>query len=261
LTAVPREIAASPVSALPRIAEGCDADVFQWDANTVLRLSRSSPPDALDHAVSAVGAALAAGAPVPMVYRLLDVDGHEGIVIERLDPEHLLRRLVRAPWRVAAVGRIMGVVHAELHRVNAPGDLPCVHDVARERIARSRLPRERREPLLRALDRLPRGTQIHHGDFNPANLLQRYETGEWVAVDWSGAARGDPAADVAVTLAMIGAGRLPFGSAPLLGVVAPVGRRLMRAAYLRGYLAQHALDMSVVGRWQELWTALRPEPA
>lgn len=222
--------------------------------------SRADPPAGSDErALQAQAQAWNGGAPVPRPYGRATVEGRPGLVMELLDPHHLLAHLGAAPWTVTEAGRIMGAVHASVHRVPAPPSLPAVGDLALARIAAAGLPVRHRHELAELVRSLPRGDRLLHGDLNPANLLRRTRTGEWLAVDWAEAARGSPAADVALTLVMIGSGAVPANTPAWARTFAPIGRLLLARAYLDAYRthAHHALDTADVRPWTLVWRHLR----
>ncbi|WP_416971097.1 phosphotransferase family protein [Streptomyces sp. 4F14] len=101
--------------------------------------------------------------------------------------------------------------------MTAPASLPTMREVLRARGM----------PCHRLARALPTGNRLLHGDFNPANLLRRPATGVWLTVDWSGAARGCPAADAALTLVTIARGAAPTATPRWARAAAPrLPRRL-----------------------------------
>jgi hypothetical protein len=243
------------------LAEGREAEVFLLDERTIFRAEKAPQPSSVERALSALRAAQEHGAPVPAYCRSMSIAGREGIAMELLEPENLLHRLGRTPWAIPAVGRIMGSVHAALHGVIGPTTLPSAKDMIFQRILNSNLSAPRRRGLASLERLLPDGRQLLHGDLNPANLLRHPETHKWLAVDWGGAARGDPAADVAYTLVMIARGVPPTPASNFLRALAPVGRLLLASAYLNEYLRHRQLDFRAVLRWRSIWNAIRTDDA
>jgi aminoglycoside phosphotransferase (APT) family kinase protein len=70
-----------------------------------------------------------------------------------------------------------------------------------------------------------------------------------VVIDWTNAARGEPAIDVAITWVLIASGEVPAGRAK--AVVLRVGRKLLLDAFL-GPFASEALDahLAEVVEWK-----------
>lgn len=238
------------------LAEGHDAEVYRLDRRTIFRGDKVPRASSVERTLSALRAAQEYGAPVPAFSAPLSVAGRAGVMMELLEPRHLLDRLGRIPWSVHSVGRTMGSVHAALHGVPAPTSLPSLRDLMFGRIASSSLSSPLRRSLESLVRLLPDGAQLLHGDFNPANLLRRPTSRRWLAVDWSGASCGDPAADVAYTLVMIARGALPSSASGLLTIGAPIGRLLLASAYLSEYQRHRALDLCAVRAWQSIWCAV-----
>jgi len=239
-----------------KVAEGREAEIFAWGEGRVIKLFRSTEARRqAEWEAAAMGAAGSAGPLVPATYGVTEVMGRPGLVMERIEGRDLLATVERRPWLVFEVGRILGELHAQLHQVPAPEGLPSL----RERIDMGRdspaVPDDVRDLALALLETLPDGDRLCHLDFHPANVI-RSPRGP-VVIDWPNASRADPAADVARTLLLVGLGRLPPGSSPVLHVVAAVGRRLMIASYLRAYRRARPLDSSTLRRWGIVGAAVR----
>ncbi|MGJ7018504.1 aminoglycoside phosphotransferase family protein [Streptomyces griseorubens] len=159
------------------IAQGRDADVYALDGTRVLRRYRDGgPPTGPEARVMTYLAEK--GYPVPRVHDVTDTD----MVLERLTGPTMLDEMARRPWRVTALGRELGRLHDRLHAVPAPEWL-------RERFTTG------------ADDR------VLHLDLHPGNVLLT-ERGP-VVIDWSNAAAGDPAADVAMTVVTVASAVVP----------------------------------------------------
>jgi aminoglycoside phosphotransferase (APT) family kinase protein len=222
----------------------------------VLRLARD-PARApfVEREAVALAAARRAGAPVPAVYERLSLNGRPGAVIDRLDGTDLLTKLGHRPLSVWSVGRTLGQLHARLHRIRAPDELPALRDEVRSRLGSELVPPNVREPALARLDELPDGEQLCHGDFHPANLLPT--PAGYAVIDWTNGARGHPAADVARTRLLLVGGEVPADAPRTVRRLDAVGRRLLLAAYLRAYRKELPLDLALVERWGPVCAAAR----
>ena len=216
-------------------------------------------PDAawlVDHQATAIGAAYAAGAPVPAVYEQVTVDGRPGLVMERVDGPDLLTQMGRRPWRLVPIAHRLGEIHAELHEVVAPRELPDLRVSLQQRIeSADALPGPLRSLALDVLRGLPDGDRLCHGDFHPGNLLMGAR-GPMV-VDWTLAARGDPTADVARQPLMIRLGELPPGTPVVIRAGNRFGRGTFLRLYLRSYRRRRPIDDSTWTRWQVVQAAAR----
>jgi aminoglycoside phosphotransferase (APT) family kinase protein len=244
------------LSDLQRLGSGREAEVFALDEHRVLRLARDpARAPQVDRDVAALAAAGRAGAPVPAVHERIDVDGRPGAVMDRLDGEDLMVRLGRRAWSVWSVGRTLGRVHARLHSVAAPAELPRVRDELRGRLDSDLVPPDVRESALARLDELPEGDRLCHGDFHPANLLPAPDG--YAVIDWTRGARGHPAADISWTRLLVAAGEPPDDAPLAVRRLDKVGRRFLRAGYMRGYRSLLQLDFAAVERWSPVCAAAR----
>jgi aminoglycoside phosphotransferase (APT) family kinase protein len=239
---------------LTRIGEGREAEVFALDERRVLRLARSAELAArLDEEHAALAAAHAAGAPVPEAFARVEVDGRPGLVVERLGARNLLLEIGERPWRVLRISRELAALHARIHAVVAPAGLPTVHERLRARLESPLVPDDVRGRALELLETLPQRDRLCHGDFHPANVLFSPDGGARV-IDWTGASRGDPAADVARTRLIVLHGAVGPDATPAVRALARVGRRLLWQGYRRAYARARGAD---VERWFAVMAAAR----
>jgi Ser/Thr protein kinase RdoA (MazF antagonist) len=243
-------------SDLELLGAGREAEVFAWDDGRVLRLARDpSRNGMIEREVIALAAAHESGANVPGVHERVTVDGRPGVVLDRVDGVDLLGLLGSRPWTVRSVGKTLGIEHAALHRVEAPGGLPDLHDELRHRLGSPLVPEDVRACALERLAALPAGDRLLHGDFHPANLLAT--ANGYVVIDWTNGTSGDPAADVARTILLTGGGKLADGTPIVVRALAPVARRMLLAGYLSTYAREAPLDRDQVDRWLPVWAAAR----
>ncbi len=241
---------------LQKIAEGREAEMFAWEEGTILRLLRDAGGQArLQREALALEAARSSGVRVPAVHDLTTVNGRPAMVMERIDGPDLLALVAQRPWKMFWAARVLGETQAQLHAARGSSELPELRVVLRRHIESANLPEHLAQFGLRALDELPDGDSLCHGDFHPGNII--VSEGGPVVIDWTGATRGDPDADVARTLLMLRIGELPPGSPAVLRTLATFARKIMASAYLRAYRRQRPLEMAAVERWDIPVTAGR----
>ena len=242
---------------LELIGEGREAEVFALDSDRALRLARSASfRPVLERERAALLAAAAAGVPAPAVFGSVEVDGRPGLILGRLGSRNLLFEVAARPWRVVAIGRELGSLHARMHDAVAPDALDDAHALVGSRLESPLVPGRVRERALRLLDALPRGDRLCHGDFHPGNVL-RGAGGDAAAIDWTGACRGDPAADVARSRLIIRFGALGPDATSTVAALALVGRPLLWRAYRGGYGRAGRMDRAAVERWLPVMAAAR----
>jgi aminoglycoside phosphotransferase (APT) family kinase protein len=239
------------------LGQGREAEILAWGDRRVVRLMRDpGTSDRLVHEAAAIAAARAAGVSAPAVYETVVVDGRPGLVMDRVDGVDLLTALGRRPWRLAGSARALGRIQARLHDAVAPPVLRDLRPMLRERIdAAPHLRAWARSSVLDLLDRLSDGDRVCHGDFHPGNVIV-CERGA-VVIDWTGAARGDPTADLARTILLLRAGAIPPHMGVLLRTADRVGRGLFRRLVVRAYRRARDFDAELTRRWETVWAAAR----
>ena len=80
-----------------------------------------------------------------------------------------------------------------------------------------------------------------------------------IALDWSGAKRGDPLFDYARTRVLLSIGEPPPGTQLTLKLLAKIGRQLLVSSYVRSYQrnAAERVDRARVCHWEIVNLAVR----
>jgi aminoglycoside phosphotransferase (APT) family kinase protein len=184
----------------PLLAQGRDADIFEYGAGRVLRRARSGRSMAGEF--RAMEYLAGQGYPVPKVHELSE-DGSD-LVMERISGPTMLEAFSRAPWRLPSLARTLGRLHLDLHEIAAPEFLPPAPVGA--------------------------GSAIVHLDLHPLNVLMG-PSGP-VVIDWTAASRGDADVDVALAWLLVGSGEVGGGWAKRTAIDAA------RRIFLREFLGQ-----------------------
>jgi len=178
------------------IAAGATADIHTWRDGQVLKLYRASVPRRVGAREARITAALhAAGVRVPAVGELIEVNGRLGLPMEKLVGHPLSSRLVDSQAGARA-GHVAAQVHAVMHALTEPSLTP-MREQFRKILEAGSLPTERKRSVVAAMNALPDGDRICHGDFHAANIVVT-DRGP-VVIDCVVAHRGNPCADVAQT--------------------------------------------------------------
>jgi uncharacterized protein (TIGR02172 family) len=219
----------------PRIAQGRTAEVFQWGDAQVLKLYRAGYPDAWVAHEAKVGRLMhEAGLDTPAVGDVLEIDGRRGIVFERLDGPSMLDVLVQQPQRLPELAAEFARLHAAMHATQCP-ELPSLREWTKQTIGQTaRLTDEVKARACRAVDALPDGGAVCHSDFHPANIVMTARGP--IVIDWIGATRGHPTADVAHTVLLF----RHFGLPPGLSSAERERLLALRRHFLDAYLAAYA---------------------
>jgi aminoglycoside phosphotransferase (APT) family kinase protein len=241
---------------MERLGDGREAEIFAWREGQVVRLLKAPAPGQAEREAAAMAAAAESGAPAPAVHDVVRVEERVGIVMDLVDGPDQLAVLGRRPWRLPAMGRMLGEVHASLHQASAPPELPDARDFLRRRIGGSDLlPPDLASFALELLATLPDGDRLCHGDLHPGNVLLGSDGP--VVIDWTNVTRGDPMADLAMTRMLLRVAR-PQPTAPaLVRLAAPVARGVLSSAYLGAYRRRRPVDLERAERWEPVLLADR----
>jgi aminoglycoside phosphotransferase (APT) family kinase protein len=234
---------------LVKLAEGREAEILSWSEGRVLRLYRdpAAGPRA-DREMGALAAVRSVLGLVPAPFERIEWQGRPAIVMEQVLGRDAMTEISRRPWRLLELAGLSGRIHAELNAVAAPAALPALRTELAQRIAGDpAIPDRLRSPALAALEGLPDGAALCHGDFQIANLL--LSPSGPVVIDWANAARGDPDADFARSLMMTRLGSLPPGTPRLIVWGRHLGTGLFRLAYQRAYRRGRTPDPARLRRW------------
>lgn len=197
------------------IGRGRDADVYALGDGRVLRRYRPGGPAGAEAEARLMAYLAGQGFPVPHVY---DANGTDQ-VLERLEGPTMRAALRRRPWRAAAYGRTLGLLHDRLHAVSAPEFLPS-------------------SPAAGSGDR------VLHLDLHPENVVLTAR-GPYL-IDWTNAAAGDPACDVAMAVCILRGAELGPPEALGLRVLIRALLRTTRTDPAPGYA--HALPARLADR-------------
>jgi aminoglycoside phosphotransferase (APT) family kinase protein len=162
--------------------------------------------------------------------------------------------LVARPWNIVRFGRLTAELHAAMHGVQAPSDLPTQRERLKRAIERATtLPDDLKRKTLAILETLPDGDRLCHGDLHPENILMTPRGP--IIIDWMTAVRGDPLGDVARTVLLMTVGEPPQGT--LIRLLTRLMRGWMGSAYLKRYFQLRPEGRERLNRWLAVTFAAR----
>jgi aminoglycoside phosphotransferase (APT) family kinase protein len=143
---------------------------------------------------TALEACAKAGLPVPRIERVGKVEGFPALVLSWCPGSTLMSLIEREPWFVWRWGRLLGETQARVHAVRPPPQfLTKAPDDWIHRVT------NRYTDLADYLLSLkPSTDSLIHMDFHPLNIIIK-DANITGIIDWTGAAAGDPRADLART--------------------------------------------------------------
>ncbi len=229
----------------PVVGTGRTATVHEFGEGRVIKVLRDGfPHEALAGEAASASIVAAAGAPIPSVYGIVEVDGRRGLVFERADGELLLDELALDPMRYRQWARTLAKTHVDI-LTSTSTDLPARTDVMAERIEQADLAPGQRAAALDVLAKAPDGDAVLHGDFHPGNVILTKEGP--LVIDWIDVARGHPSADIARSLWLLTAGDVPGEG---------INRRVVnhfRKGFVKRYLGLVSRATSVNRRVIDAW--------
>ena len=239
------------------VGKGRTADVLAWDAGRVVKLYHRAPREEAEREAAIGRLAYAAGVPTPRVDDVVEIDGHWGVVFERIEGPTVLSEIFAHPSRVPRLGRAFAELHLAVHRAQV-AELRRGKDVLQGGIAHAEgISDDQRLALSSRLAQLPDGDTLCHGDFHPDQVLVTPQGLR--VIDWCNGVRGNPAADVTRTLLMLRHGAPPpwekLSVATRIGLV--LGREAFIRSYLRRYRRERPVRRAAIDAWMPVIAAAR----
>ncbi len=211
------------------IAHGRTADIYAWEDGFVLKLFHTwFPYEDVEYEYRIAQAVHASGVRSPAVKEIMQVHGRNGLIYERINGKTMFASLKRQPWKVFRFGALLAQYHIQMHACDFNTEVPLQKQKLQNKIRRAdALPIHLKQKLLDALEPLPVGNRVCHGDFHPDNLIMTEN--DPVVIDWINATKGNPLADVARTSV------LALGSASTQTLGVNLFIKLFHTAYLKEY--------------------------
>lgn len=155
------------------LARGRTADVFEWDDGYILKLFHNwfSLED-IAYELRIARAVYASGVKSPAVKDVVQVQGRNGLVYERVKGETMLKMFQRKPWMAISYARTFAKLHAQMHECVFEADIPKQRTKLQRKIQSvDALSEPLKTSLLHSLGSLPDDDKVCHGDFHPDNIL------------------------------------------------------------------------------------------
>jgi uncharacterized protein (TIGR02172 family) len=235
------------------IAEGLTAEVYIWDETRILKLFRDGrSPDQVSYEARIARAVHAAGVPVPAVGDIVKVNGRHGLLYERVDGLSMLDNISQQLWPLSQSARLWAELHADMHARSIVPELPSQRaELAKHIRAAQMLPPDLQRAALRALETMPDGDRLCHGDFWPGNVL--LSSRGPIIIDWICATRGNPLADVARSSVLLLGGL----ASPLFSQAQKAIMRRVHMTYVRRYFQLRPEGQEQCQAWQPIVAAAR----
>ncbi len=236
------------------LAVGGTAEVYDWEPGWVLKLYFARFDSGTAEFERRIAAAICAtGLPVPAAGEIVNVNGREGLLYQKCEGEPMGEDLAKHPWRIVSYARTLAELHAEMHAKPMQADIPPLRRRLEYKIRDAKpLPENLRTAALKALERMPDGDCLCHGDFHLGNIMLSQP--EPTIIDWIDASIGSPLADVART-SILAQGMV--AAEPQFSRFQRFGLRIMHDVYLKHYFQLRPGGWDEYRRWLPIVAAGR----
>ncbi|ROO85111.1 phosphotransferase family enzyme [Actinocorallia herbida] len=235
------------------LAVGRSAEIHAWPegGDLVVKLfPEGYPPALVDAEEAASGEAARLGLSTIACHGRVEVAGRAGLLLDRVHGESLTRQAERDPFRLRGCARALARAHVRVHEsptalftevreatAAALGTPPLAFLTGRQRA----LAAER-------VAALPAGDRVLHLDFHSENVFGH--GGGHAVIDWRTTLRGDPAADVAMTVLLLRDAELWPGTPLLKRIAVQAVRRVVLSTYLAEYRRLTGMTDERVAAWR-----------
>ncbi len=171
------------------IAEGRTAEIFLWDEDHILKLYRDwCPSHWVQDEARIAQAVYDAGIPSPAAGEIMEMNGRQGLIYERIQGISMLQDMNAHPWMILKHARSLAELQVKINKQSFTG-LPSYKEGLRYAIGKTpHLPDDLRNKTLAWLDTLLDGQRLCHGDYHPGNVILT-EAGP-IVIDWMTARAG-----------------------------------------------------------------------
>lgn len=234
------------------LAVGRSAEILGWpEGDLVVKLFPAAYDARLvDAEVLASTEAHRLGLTTIACHGQVQVEDRSGLLLDRLHGESLTRLAERNPLTLRSGSRTLARTHARVHAASTTA-LPEIRDsavAALETAPLSFLTAPQRELAREAIRSLPAGDRVLHLDFHTENVFA-HDAGHAV-IDWQTALRGDPAADVAMTVLLLSDAELWPGTPLLKRLLVQSVRKIVLSTYLAEYRSVTGMTPEQITAWR-----------
>ncbi len=236
------------------IAYGRTAEIYAWEKDQVLKLFYDwFSLENIRYELCITRAVHDSGLPVPTVGEIIQVNGRNGLLYQRVDGISMFDKMAIKPWMIFHYARRLAELHVEMHSKTIRADIPLQHPKLKDKINHAdALSIDLRAKALDTLETLPVGDRLCHGDFHPGNII--LSNGSEVVIDWIDSSLGNPLADVARTTIIA---RGAIESHQIQEPLQRVAVRIFHAAYLRQYFSLRPAGNAEYRTWLPIVAAAR----
>lgn len=236
------------------IATARSAEIYRWDQDKVLKLfyPKICKQAARWEYTNAKEANEVGGADVVTRSEVL-VNDRYGIIMDRIDGTTLTVNIEKNPLRVFAYANRFAKLHAHMHATKTES-LRDIRQIiidylnSKTMCFLSSYQKRRVEMYLASL---PAGNSLLHMDYHTDNVMVSNHND--IPIDWATGAKGDPAADLAMTYFLFNEAELYPGISRFQVVLYNLFRKMIYKQYIKRYLRLTNLSASELNSRIEQW--------
>lgn len=231
------------------IGRGRNARIYKWGDYEIIKLfEKNYNKKTIEKEFLASKIVYQTGVDIPYAREIVEIDGQFGIIYEYIAGSTMLKLLFRRFYNVRSYARTLAVLQAELHK-NKSSSLPNIKEKLTELIKNvNTLPEDKKIEILDILNDLPNGNTICHFDLHPDNIIKSKRG--YKIIDWTNAASGCAAADVAITSMALTVGTMPPGKKKIEIIAAGIARKKFNSEYVKEYLKITGLKLEDIKAWE-----------
>jgi uncharacterized protein (TIGR02172 family) len=237
------------------VGRGLTSEVFEYGPHRVVKIFFDSRPRQKVESEFLITRAIhAMGVPTPEPFDLIQLEGRNAIVFERIDGISMFQIVQRKPWKLFWAAHELARLHTEIHAHTAPPEFPTQREQIERRLAAAKDVREADKIAARiSVEKLRGSDALCHGDLHPGNIL--YTAKGPIMIDWSAAAGGNPIGDVARTSSLIRRAPIPEGTAMHMRIMLHCFRKMIHDAYVRRYFRLRPGSRDELAAWEPVQKA------
>lgn len=230
----------------PLIGRGRTAEVYAWGESEAIKLYYPTvSANFIKEEMRINLELLKAGLPVMHIGEMVELDGRQGFICEKIDGGSMLQNMLHHPWRLSHYARQLAELQIAMHQRQVAGLEPWKDRLIRYISQQDLLTEEKQKQVIAYLEGLPAGDTLCHGDFHPDNVL--LSSRGPVIIDWMTAVSAHPLADVARTSLL-----LQYGISPHSFVVQKLAQTFAGSFhhfYLKHYLKLANIPVEAIRAW------------
>lgn len=227
------------------------SQIFPWQGNTLVKLFNADvDPELIKNEEVNTNETYEKNVSRVKCYGHIQVEDRTGIILEKVKGKTLLSLVASKPASALNIIKLMVELQVNMH--NSHSDkIQSYKEMVMGALSSEPLAfltEEEKNKAVKKLGELPDGNSILHLDYHPDNIMS--DGTEATIIDWTTAACGVPAADVAATLYLLSEGEMIPGLSKALASVLELVRKTLCRQYLKAYKKATNITDEEIASWR-----------